>query len=69
MDSEKLIEIVEEHRLWLAHGGQIGRQANLHKADLRDADLGGADLYGVDLSEADITRATIRWTNLQTVKP
>jgi uncharacterized protein YjbI with pentapeptide repeats len=59
LDSEELIEIVEEHRLWLAHGGQIGRRANLHKADLRDSDLGGADLYGVDLSEADITKAII----------
>lgn len=68
LDSEELIEIFEEHRLWLAHGGQIGRQAKLHKADLRDADFGGADLCGVDLSEADITRAIIKWTNLQTLK-
>jgi uncharacterized protein YjbI with pentapeptide repeats len=60
LNAEELIETVEQHRLWLEFGGQIGRRANLHKADLRDAGLGGADLYGVDVSEADITGAIIK---------
>ena len=71
MDSEKLKEILENHKHWLnedCDGWQDMRAdlrevdlrgANLRGADLRGADLSGADLRGADLSGADLSGADL----------
>ena len=48
MDSEKLKEILENHKHWLNEDcdGWENMRANLYRADLRGANLGEADLSG-----------------------
>ena len=53
--AEKLAEILENHKKWLADDG--GCRAYLSGADLSRADLSGADLSGADLSGADLSGA------------
>ena len=58
MDSEKLKEILENHKHWLnedCDGWQDMR------ADLSWADLSGADLRWADLSEVNLSGADLRW--------
>ena len=57
MTAEKLAEILENHKKWLANDG--GFRANLSGSDLRWANLSGADLSGSNLSRSDL-----RWANL-----
>ena len=78
MTSERLNEILKNHKKWLNNdnGGEcadltranlIGanlRGANLRCADLRCADLIGANLIGADLRGVDLTRADLRGANL-----
>lgn len=52
MDSEKLKEILENHKHWLNEDCDGWK-------DMR-ADLSGADLSGADLSRADLSRADLR---------
>ena len=51
MTTEKLTEILENHKKWL-NGEPGGIRAYLSYADLRYAHLSGAHLYGADLSGA-----------------
>ena len=62
MTAEKLAEILENHKKWLADDG--GCRAHLSGADLRGADLSGADLRGADLSGADLRGADLRGADL-----
>ena len=69
MTKEKLAEILQKHKLWLADdlaGSRADlRGANLSWADLRGADLRGANLRGADLSEADLRGANLSWADLR----
>ena len=61
MDSEKLKEILENHKHWLnedCDGWQYMR-ASLSGANLRGANLFRADLRGADLYRADLYRASL----------
>ena len=66
MDSEKLKEILENHKHWLnedCDGWQDMRAnlsgANLFRAYLSGANLSGANLSGADLCRADLCRASL----------
>ena len=67
MDSEKLKEILENHKHWLNEDcdGWQDMRANLSGADLRGAYLRGADLSGAYLSRAYLSRAYLREANLR----
>ena len=62
MTAEKLAEILENHKKWLADDG--GCWANLSGANLSGADLSGANLSGADLSGADLSGANLIRANL-----
>ena len=72
MTAEKLAEILENHKKWLANDGGFRANlsgadlsgANLSEADLRWANLSGADLSGANLSEADLRWADLSGANL-----
>ena len=75
MDSEKLKEILENHKHWLnedCDGWQDMRadlrEVDLRGANLRGADLRGADLSGADLSGADLYRADLGGADLREAK-
>jgi hypothetical protein len=71
--TKELMEIINNHRKWLAGTGGICadlsdanlRDADLRHADLRRADLRGADLWGADLSNADLSFANLDCANLR----
>ena len=69
MNREKLKEILDKHKLWLAGGDGGGRAdlsgANLRRADLRGADLRYADLSGANLRYADLSGANLRYADLK----
>ena len=77
MDSEKLKEILENHKHWLnedCDGWQDMRAnlrgadlkwANLREANLREANLREANLSGADLSGADLSGADLREADLR----
>ena len=62
MTAEKLAEILENHKKWLANDG--GSRANLSRANLSGADLRWADLSDADLSEANLSGANLSRANL-----
>jgi len=62
MYSDKLKEILEEHRKWVRGDG--GSRADLSGVDLSGADLSGVDLSGVDLSDADLYGANLSRADL-----
>ena len=66
MDSEKLKEILENHKHWLNEDcdGWQDMRADLRGADLRGANLRGANLSEADLSEANLSEANLGWANL-----
>ena len=66
MDSEKLKEILENHKHWLNEDcdGWQDMRANLYRADLRWANLSGANLSGADLRWANLYGADLREANL-----
>lgn len=72
MTKEKLNDILEAHKLWLAddpNGRYTNlRYADLSGADLRRADLIYADLNGANLRYADLRRADLSDTNLSGAK-
>ena len=66
METNKLMEILNKHKMWLddVEGGEKANlttanltTANLRYADLRGADLRGANLRGANLRGADLTTA------------
>jgi len=62
MDTKKLQQILDEHKLWLR--GEGGYCANLSDANLSGAVLSGANLSGAYLSGAYLLRANLRDANL-----
>ena len=62
MTAEKLAEILENHKKWLANDG--GFRADLSGANLRWANLSEADLSGANLSRADLSEADLSGANL-----
>ena len=60
--AEKLAEILENHKKWLADDG--GCRANLSGADLSRANLSWANLSRANLSWADLSRADLSWADL-----
>lgn len=60
---EKLRNILESHKKWLA--GEGGKRADLKLADLRNADLKLAYLRNADLSGADLRYADLRYADLR----
>ena len=66
MTAEKLAEILENHKKWLANDG--GFRANLRGADLRGADLRGADLRWANLRGANLSGANLSGANLSGAK-
>lgn len=79
MQREKIIEIIDRHRKFLAGepGGERAdlsasdlsgsdlRGCNLSRANLRGSDLRGSDLRGADLSGSDLRGADLRRANLR----
>ena len=57
MTAEKLAEILENHKKWLANDG--GRRANLSGANLIGANLIGANLSRANLIGAKLSRANL----------
>ena len=70
MDSEKLKEILENHKHWLNKDcdGWWNMRANLYKADLYRANLSGANLSGADLYRADLYMADLSGADLSEAK-
>ena len=62
MTKEKLAEILENHKKWIANDG--GSRADLSWADLSWANFSGADLSGADLSWANFSRANLSRADL-----
>jgi hypothetical protein len=62
METSKLKEILDQHRLWL--NGKGGKCASLKDADLCGAYLRGANLNGANLSGADLYYANLTGANL-----
>ena len=63
MNSEKLSEILTNHKAWLKNE-EGGERADLRHANLRHADLRSADLRHADLRHADLRYANLRDANL-----
>ena len=74
METSKLKDILDQHKLWLETNGMQGilaylYGANLYGANLKDADLRRASLYaanltGANLTDANLTDATLTDANL-----
>ena len=62
METSKLKEILEQHKLWLDGKGR--KRANLCGANLEGAYLAGADLRGADLRGANLTDANLNCASL-----
>ena len=68
--SEELAGILEQHRRWLASGGNSGKRADLSGAhldgiDFNGTDLSGALLQGASLQNANLTGAQLVHTDLR----
>ena len=67
MTAEKLAEILENHKKWLADDGGCRAHlsgAHLSRANLSGAHLSWANLSGADLSGANLSGANLSWANL-----
>ena len=64
MDSKKLKDILNQHKMWLT-GEEGGKCANLCDANLCDAGLRNTDLRNVDLRNADLRGADLRNVDLR----
>jgi hypothetical protein len=64
MRKKELIEILEQHKLWLSYDEE-GTRADLIGADLRGANLIGANLRGAYLRGANLIDADLRGANLR----
>ena len=69
ISTDKLNEILANHKLWIDSNSKYGNRANLcganlSDANLRDANLRGANLSGADLSDANLYRADLLGANL-----
>ena len=57
METSKLKDILEQHRLWIESNGVQGKCANLKDADLTGANLEDANLINANLSGANLEGA------------
>ena len=64
METSKLKEILEKHKMWL-NGEEGGERADLKETDLRRVDLNGANLRVADLREADLRGANLIGADLR----
>ena len=62
MTSEKLAEILENHKKWL--NGEGGERADLSYSDLSGSNLSGSDLSGSDLSGSNLRYSNLSGSNL-----
>ena len=75
MTQQELVDILEEHLLWIDSSGEEGKKAdlsaknlkrlNLRGADLSEADLRGVDLEGVDLEDCQVMPGTTSIGNMK----
>ena len=69
ISTDKLNEILANHKLWIDSNSKYGNRANLrgailNDANLNDANLNDANLYRADLSGADLRGANLNGANL-----
>ena len=65
ISTDKLNEILANHKLWIDSNSKYGNRADLSGADLRGANLIGANLFGADLRGADLSGANLLGANLR----
>ena len=70
METSKLKDILDQHKLWLETNGMQGQYAKLNgasliNANLKNADLNGASLYAANLTGANLTGANLKDANLK----
>ena len=75
ISTDKLNEILANHKLWIDSNSEYGNRANLSGANLRganlndanlnDANLSSANLYGANLSGANLRGANLNDANLR----
>ena len=63
-DCERLKTILEDHKIWFATQGQMGKRATLAHCNLEGADLDGVDLREAKLARACLDRADLSNANL-----
>ena len=63
MTKEKLVDILQKHKLWL-EGKPAGERANLSCANLSSANLRSANLSSANLSSAKLSCANLSYANL-----
>jgi uncharacterized protein YjbI with pentapeptide repeats len=64
-----LAEILDQHKMWVESGGELGVKAdlcgvNLARADLTGVNLQGAHLHRMNLAGADLSMANLRGASL-----
>ena len=64
METSKLKDILDQHKLWLETNGMQGQYAKLNGASLINAHLRGANLKNADLNCANLSYADLRGANL-----
>ena len=64
ISTDKLNEILTNHKLWIDSNSKYGNHANLSGADLSGANLSDADLSGADLLGANLRGANLHYANL-----
>jgi len=65
ISTDKLNEILANHKLWIDSNSEYGNRANLRGANLSGADLNDANLSSADLSDADLHGADLSGANLR----
>ena len=65
METSKLKEILDQHKLWFETNGMQGERANLKDANLYCANLEGADLSVANLSGANLCYANLCYAKLE----
>ena len=65
ISTDKLNEILANHKLWIDSNSKYGNHANLRGADLSDANLRGANLNDANLSSADLSGANLYGADLR----
>ena len=64
ISTDKLNEILANHKLWIDSNSEYGNRANLRGADLSGANLSDANLSDANLHYANLRGASLRGANL-----
>ena len=64
ISTDKLNEILANHKLWIDSNSKYGNRANLSDADLRGANLSDANLSDANLSDANLRGANLDYSCL-----